>query len=175
MRPPGWVGLWICSASIAALAGCGAPVQGEAAAPPQVVLEDVRFQSWRGAEPSATGTAARVVYRKSSGDVEAQEARVVSARPGAPEMTVQAARLAGDGSARAWRASGGVVLTRGDAVARTASARWSEGDGLVRGDEPVVVSGPGWKLEGPAFVADPASGDVSIRGGARLVARGERP
>ena len=172
---PGRAARWVCAASIAALAGCSAPTDAGAPSPPRVVLEEVRFQSWRGAEPSASGTAARVVYRKSSGDVEAEEARVTSAPPGAPALSLEASRLEGDAGAHAWRASGGVVLTRGEAVARTASARWSEGDGLVRGDEPVRVEGPGWKLEGPAFVADPATGDVSIRGGARLVAGGKRP
>ena len=46
---------------------------------------------------------------------------------------------------------------------------------MVRGDEPVTVTGPAYRLAGPAFTADPRSGDVEIRGGVRLVAGGAPP
>jgi hypothetical protein len=92
-----------------------------------------------------------------------------------PELTVTAPALQGDLRARTWGASGGVVLTRGEATARTPTARWAESDGLVRGDETVEVTGPRYRLGGPAFVADPRSGDVEIRGGVRLVAGGAQP
>ena len=38
----------------------------------------------------------------------------------------------------------------------------------MRGDEPVVVEGEGYRLEGPRFTLDPESGEIAIQGGARL-------
>jgi len=135
-------------------------------------LETVQFRAYRGADPSASGAAARAVYLRSSGRVEATDARVTLPVPGAPDLTVSAPTLIGDLEARTWSARGGVVLVRGDATARTASARYAAKDGRVRGDEPVVVDGPGYRLTGPGFVADPATGDVEVRGGVRLVVAG---
>jgi hypothetical protein len=135
----------------------------------------VQFRAWRGADLAASGAADRVVYRRESGEVVAQDARVTVPRPGMPDLAVAAPELEGDLAARRWTARGGVVLTRGDATARTPTARWDESDGLVRGDEPVEVTGPGYRLAGPAFVADPGSGDVEIRGGVRLTAGGAVP
>jgi hypothetical protein len=138
-------------------------------------MEGVQFRAWRGPDLAASGTAARAVYRRDAGVVDAEDARVTLPRPGTPDLVVAAPALQGDLPARAWRAWGGVVLTRGDAAARTPSARWSEADGLVRGDEAVVLSGPGYELGGPSFTADPRTGDVDVRGGVRLVAGGARP
>jgi lipopolysaccharide export system protein LptC len=137
-----------------------------------VKLEGVQFRAWREGLPSATGTAAQATYRRDTGEVRATDARVPLPRPGVPDLAVEAPVLTGDTKLRTFRGEGGVVLTRGDAVARTPSARWTEGDGLVRGDEAVEVSGPGYRLAGPAFTADPRTGDVEIRGGVRLVAGG---
>ncbi len=135
----------------------------------------MQFRAWRGADLAASGAADRVVYRRESGEVVARVARVTVPRPGMPDLAVAAPELEGDLAARTWTARGGVVLTRGDAIARTPTARWAESDGLVRGDEPVEVTGPGYRLAGPAFVADPGSGDVEIRGGVRLTAGGAVP
>ncbi len=135
----------------------------------------MRFQAHRGNELTASGTADQAVYRRDTGGVTASGVRVAAPRPGMPELGVAAASVSGDLASRSWTASGGVVLTRGDATARTASARYAASDGLVRGDEAVEVTGPGYRLTGPSFVADPASGDVDVRGGVRLVAQGVRP
>jgi len=143
-----------------------------AAAPPEMRLTTVQFRAYRGADLSASGVAGQAVYRRSSGQVEATDARVTLPAPGAPDLTVAAPVLVGDLAARTWSARGGVVLERGDTTANTASARYAGQDGLVRGDEPVVVTGPGYRLAGPAFTADPATGDVEIHGGVRLVATG---
>ena len=116
-----------------------------------------------------------MVYLRDSGLVTAYAARVTVPRPGMPALAVSAPELTGDLGARTWAARGGVVLTRGDATARTPSARWAEADGMVRGDEPVEVTGPTYRLAGPAFTADPRTGDVDIRGGVRLVAGGLPP
>jgi hypothetical protein len=135
-------------------------------------METVQFRAWRGPDLAASGTADRAVYRRSSGDVEASGVHVTVPRPGMPDLVVSAPALTGDLGARTWAAGGGVVLTRGDSTARTPTARWAEADGMVRGDDPVEVTGPAYRLAGPAFTADPRSGDVEIRGGVRLVAGG---
>jgi hypothetical protein len=140
-----------------------------------VGLESVHFRAWRGAGLVASGTADRVVYRRNSGEVNATGVHVTVPRPDMPDLAVSAPALTGDLEARTWAAAGGVVLTRGDATARTPTARWAEADGMVRGDEPVTVTGPAYRLGGPAFTADPRSGDVEIRGGVRLVAGGPPP
>lgn len=164
-----------CFASILLLAGCEAAEPTPKTNPPEVRLENVQFRAWRGADLTASGAADRTVYRRDDGTVVASTARVTVPRPGMPDLSVSAPELQGNLAARTWSARGGVVLTRGDAVARTPSARWAESDGVVRGDEPVELTGPGYRLSGPAFVADPRTGDVEIRGGVRLVAGGVRP
>jgi hypothetical protein len=138
-------------------------------------MEGVQFRAWRGAALAASGTADRAVYRRTSGEVEASGVRVTVPRAGLPDLAVSAPELTGDLGARTWAGGGGVVLTRGDVVVRTPTARWAEADGLVRGDEPVEVTGPAYRLAGPAFIADPRSGDLEIRGGVRLVAGGASP
>lgn len=155
-----------------ALAGCGGSEPPASRTPPEIRLETVQFRAYRDADLSASGVAAQAVYRRGSGEVEATDARVTLPSPGAPSLTVAAPLLVGDLSARTWTGSGGIVLSRGDATARTASARYEARDGLVRGDEPVEVTGPGYRLSGPGFTADPATGDVAIRGGVRLVVAG---
>jgi hypothetical protein len=140
-----------------------------------VSLEKMQFRAWRGADLTASGAADRAVYRRNSGEVVAFVASVTVPRPGMPDLAVSAPELEGDLGARTWVARGGVVLTRGDATARTPTARWAESDGMVRGDETVEVTGPTYRLSGPAFTADPRSGDLAIRGGVRLVAGGARP
>jgi hypothetical protein len=132
-------------------------------------METVQFRAYRGVDLSASGTASKATYRRNSGEIEAASARVTLPGRGTPGLTVAAPVLVGDLAARTWSARGGVVLERGDATARTASARYAGADGIVRGDEPVEVVGPGFRLAGPSFTADPATGDVEIRGGVRLV------
>lgn len=92
-------------------------------------------------------------------------------RDGAP---VRITAPAGEGSlmSHVFEVSGGVAVARGDDAAHTERARYEpgEGDGLVRGDDPVVVQGRGYRLDGAGFTLDPAQGNIAVRGGARLVA-----
>ncbi len=164
--------LGACVASIALLSGCGVSDQGPAARPPEVRLEGVQFHAYRDGALTASGTAATATYLRSSGEVAGTDVRATIPRPGAPALSVEAPAVQGDLPARTWSATGGVVMHRGDATARTASARYAGADGLVRGDEPVEITGPGYRLAGPSFVADPARGDLQIRGGVRVVAEG---
>ena len=160
--------------SITVLTGCAPSDAGHGARPPEVRLEGVQFHAYRDATLTAQGTAASATYLRTSGEVVATDVRATIPRPGAPALSVDAPDVQGDLAARTWKASGGVVLRRGDATARTASARWDAADGLVRGDEPVEITGPGYRLQGPSFTADPERGDVDIRGGVRVVAGGAR-
>jgi hypothetical protein len=164
--------LGACAASITALAGCAMPEPAAEARPPQVRLEGVQFRAWRGEALAASGTAREATYLRGSGEIDARDVEATLPRPGAPDLALRAPVLAGDLRARTWSASGGVTLRRGDATARTASARWSAEDGLVRGDEPVEIAGPRWRLAGPGFTADPETGNVEMKGGVRLVAGG---
>jgi hypothetical protein len=157
------------------LSGCTGGEPPARPPPPEVTLENVTFRAWRGPELRASGTADRATYRKDSGEVVAVGAQATVPRPGVPDLAVAAPELQGDLGTRTWKARGGVVLTRGDATARTPSARWAEADGMVRGDEPVEVTGPGYRLAGPAFTADPGTGNLEVRGGVRLVAGGAAP
>ncbi len=66
------------------------------------------------------------------------------------------------------------MVSRGEDSARTERARYEPepdgGDGLVRGEDPVVVAGRGYRLTGTGFTLDPDEGSIVVRGGARLVA-----
>ncbi|MEI7704533.1 MAG: hypothetical protein WCK73_08020 [Deltaproteobacteria bacterium] len=165
----------VWAAAFALLCGCGPGEPAPPPRPPEVSLEDVQARAWRGADLAASGTADRVVYRRDTGSVTATNAHVDIPRPVPPDLSLSAPTLAGDLRSRVWKGEGGVVLTRGDAVARTPSARFAESDGMVRGDEPVEIVGPGYRMSGPAFTADPRTGDLRIRGGVRLRADGKAP
>ena len=80
----------------------------------------------------------------------------------------------GEGSLRdrVFQASGGLVVAHGEDVARTESARFlPEGRaGIVRGEDPVTVTGRGYRLTGTGFTLDPEAGTIQVRGKASLVA-----
>lgn len=141
---------------------------------PELKLEQVRFRVYRGEALRATGETAVVTLRRDSTEITARDlvAFLREAEGGEP-VRVTAARGEGVLATRRFQASGGVVVARGDDVARTASARYEPGDGgpgLVRGDEPVTVDGRGYQLSGPRFTLDPATGVIQIDGGTKLVA-----
>ncbi len=138
---------------------------------PELKLEGVRFRVYRGGDLRAFGDAGTVTLRRDSTEIAAQRIEVVLPRPGAD---VRVAAPAGGGvmSAHRFSASGGVTVSFGAGVARTESARFEPGGvgGLVRGDDPVAVEGRGYRLTGTGFDLDAATGEISVRGRARLVA-----
>jgi lipopolysaccharide export system protein LptC len=156
----------------AAAPGCRSAKTGEAReVVPELKLEEVRFRVWRGAELRAYGQAKVASLRRDLGEVKARELEAVL--PHGP-VPVRIAAPEGDGklSTRVFTARGGVTIARGEDVARTPSARYepapgAEG-GLVRGDEALVVTGRGYRLEGTGFILDPASGELDVRGATRL-------
>ena len=157
-----------CAASILLLASCQGPEAGSAR-PPEMRLEGVRFLAYRGPDLALRGEAAQVRYLRQTSEFEARDAVVVLPRPGVPDLRIAAPVVQGDVAARTYHASGGVTAARGPEEARTASARWSGADGQVRGDEPVAMRGPGWRLDGSSFTLDPATGDADVRGAVRMV------
>ncbi len=161
-----------CALSTAAVAGCQPEKPGEERAQPEMRLESVQFRAYRGGDLSAVGSADEVVYRRDLGDLEARGASIQFPQEGAAPVRVSAPVLTGDVPSRSFEARGGVLAGRGTDEARTESARYAEADGLVRGDRPVEVTGPGYRLVAPSFTLDPRSGDLALRGGVRLVAAG---
>lgn len=168
----------LARAAILALAtlsttGCGSAAPGsEAAVPPELRLEGIRFRVYRGDTLRAFGTAASGSLRRDSSELRARDLEAVLPRSQTP---VEVTAPAGEGnlSTRVFQASGGVVVSRGDDAARTERARYlpAEGgrDDLVRGDDPVTVTGRGYELTGRGFTLDPAAGTIVVGGGARLV------
>jgi lipopolysaccharide export system protein LptC len=164
------------AASFAVTPGCrpAKPVEGQGLAP-ELKLEGVRFRVYRDDELRSSGDAAVVTFRRDSSQLTARD--VLAVLPRSPEpVRITAPAGAGVASAREFEATGGVTVSRGEDVARTERARYVPspgGAGLVTGDQPIVVEGKGYRLQGTGFTLDPARGDITVRGGARLVA-GER-
>jgi lipopolysaccharide export system protein LptC len=146
------------------------PVEGREVVP-ELKLEGVRFRVYRGDALRAFGEAGTASLRRDSTELTARA--LVATLPSAP-APVRITAPEGEGliASRSFSASGGVVVSRGDDVARTATARFepTPGAGRVVGDDPIVVEGRGYRLEGTGFTLDPAQGDIAVRGGARLVA-----
>lgn len=140
---------------------------------PELKLEGVRFRVHREGDLRASGHAAAASLRRDSTEVAAKDVEAVLPRGGAP---VRIAAPTGEGvmSSRVFSASGGLTVSRGDDVGRTERARFvpGPGGGRVRGDDPVVIEGRSYRLVGTGFTLEPAEAELSIRGGARLVAGG---
>lgn len=140
---------------------------------PELKLEGVRFRVHREGELRASGHATAASLRRDSTEVAAREVEVVLPRGDAP---VRIAAPAGEGvlSTRVFSASGGLTVARGDDVGRTERAQFvpGPGGGRVRGDDPVVIEGRSYRLVGTGFTIEPAAAEVTIRGGAQLVAGG---
>ncbi len=156
------------AAALAALGCGGAPRPSTEEVPPELRLEGVRFRVYRGDVLRAVGESETASLRRDSSELRARNLEATLPRGGIP---VRVTAPAGEGSlqSRSFQATGGVVVSRGDDAARTERARY-EPDGLVRGDDPVVVAGRGYRLEGKGFTLDPAAGQIAVRGGARLLA-----
>jgi lipopolysaccharide export system protein LptC len=164
-------------AAIALLAasGCRAPSVSETQAlPPELKLEGVRFRVYRAETLRAFGEADGASLRRDSSEVRAQTLEATLPRQGAP---LELSAPSGEGSllSRAFEVTGGVTAARGEDVGRTETARYEpgepgQGDGVVRGDDPVTVEGPGYRLEGTGFTLDPSARTIVVRGGAKLVA-----
>jgi len=144
---------------------------------PELVMEGVTFRVDRLGESRATGEATRVTYRRDTTEVTASG--LALALTDAVQGPVRIAAPAGEGvaSERGFEGSGGIRAERAGDVATTGSARFEPAvvaggpsTPLIRGEEPVVVEGPGYRLTGTGFTLDPATKEITIGHGARLVA-----
>src|SRR5512134_3947322 len=146
--------------------GCAAQKRSEDEnVAPDVRFEQVDFQVFRGPELTASGTAASARLRRDTNDLSTESIRI-KFPPTATraEAVVTAVRGHGNVEERWFEAEGGVEAVQGEDVARTERARFSSADGLVRGNAPVAVTGPGYRLEGPGFTLDPRARAVRIDG-----------
>jgi len=170
-RTPAWIAALVCAVPTV---GCGPGRPRETRqVVPQLELEGVRFRIYRGATLRARGDAATVNYRRDTTEVGARDIRATLFGSGAVPVDIAAPQGHGVVSERTFEASGGVVARREQDVARTPSARFEphEGDeGLVRGDEAVVVTGRGYRLEGTGFTLTPSTGEIVLGGRPRLLA-----
>lgn len=172
-RPWMQVGALLAGAlSVGVLSGCGPtkPVEAREVVP-ELKLEEVRFRVWRGTDLRVEGEAQRTSLRRDSTDLEAHDLLAVLPQGGEP-VTIRAPRGQGVLSSRVFSADGGVTVERGTDLARTPSARYEpigEG-GRVSGDEPLVLEGRGYRLQGTGFLLDPATGELDVRGQPRFVA-----
>ncbi len=145
---------------------------------PQIVMTDVQFRLDRAGDLRATGDARRAVLRRDTTDVSAQDFTVLLPSQG-PEGPARVSAPAGAGviSEHRFSAWGGVRAFRGQDVAVTERARYEPAGpdgaaGVVRGDDPVEVTGAGYRLSGTGFVLDPATGDLTVLGHPRLLTGG---
>jgi lipopolysaccharide export system protein LptC len=172
------VGLALAVSFVAA-PGCrpAKPTEGQGLVP-ELKLEGVRFRVYRDDVLRAFGDAEVATFRRDSTELTARD--IVTILPRSPEpVRITAPTGAGVASAREFTATGGVTALRGDDVGRTERARYAptpDRGGIVTGDRPVVVEGKGYRLEGTGFTLDPARGEITVGGGARLLAgvRGTR-
>jgi lipopolysaccharide export system protein LptC len=174
MRMPACI---IAAVTALAASGCaGSGPQDQGPVPPELRLEGVRFRVYRGDVLRAFGESRTASLRRDSSELRAHELQATLPRAGAIPVLVTAPAGQGSLATREFEATGGVVVTRAGDTARTERARYEpaeegdEGEGLVRGDDPVTVAGRGYQLTGNGFVLDPADGTIVVRGRASLVA-----
>jgi lipopolysaccharide export system protein LptC len=166
----------LCAAvASGAPAGCGPANPTEAReVVPELKLEEVRYRVYRGESARLSGEARSVSYRRDTGEVRAVDLGAVLPGQDGPPVEIVAPAGGGRLDERTFSVEGGVRVVRGRDVARTERATWAAGGsgaGAVSGDRPVEIEGPGYRLRGSGFTLDPAAGELSIHGAARLEAR----
>jgi lipopolysaccharide export system protein LptC len=153
--------------------GCRPSRPGEAhQLVPELTMEGVRFSIERGGVSRAWGEAERLTYRRDTTAVAAVGLTLIMSGPDG-EVRITAPRGSGVAADRRFEVEGGIQASRGADLATTASASYEapqHGAGLVTGTEPVTVSGPGYRLTGQGFRLLPATAEIVLGNGARLVA-----
>jgi lipopolysaccharide export system protein LptC len=168
-----WVLLSALVATSAALGGCGRSRSAEGSELlPQLVLQGVRFRVDRDGANRAQGTAELVALRRDTGAV-AVRGLAMTLFGSEGEVLIKAPLASGLLGERRFSASGGLTALRRTDLAVTDAAWYQPGPrgtpGLARGDGPVVLTGPGYRVTGTGFTLDPATRELTLRGGARLV------
>ncbi len=147
-------------------AGCSAgPDREVEEVPPGITFEGFRFRAYRGTALAASGDAAKASFRRDNTDLTAATVAVrVPGKPGEADAWIRGPWGKGNLREGRFEAWGGVTATRASTVATTDKLRWDRADGLIRGDDPVAIRRPGFALDGPGFVLDPAAATVRITG-----------
>lgn len=139
---------------------------------PELTMEGVRFSIERGGLRRASGEAERLTYRRDTTAVAA-EGLVLHLAGADGDVRISAPRGWGVANDRRFDVEGGIQAARGDDLAVTAAAHYEapqRGPGVVTGHDPVVVTGPGYRLTGRGFRLLPATSEIILVDGARLVA-----
>lgn len=137
---------------------------GSAAVEPELKLERVRFRVWRGEALRARGEARRVTIRRDTSHAVASDLRAELPARDQPVL-VTAPSAQGDLSSQVFSAEGGVVVTHAGERAVTERARYEpgpSGQGLVTGQDPVVVERGNLRLQGKGFTYEPQVGDLEL-------------
>lgn len=149
--------------ALVALCACKPPpAPSGPSAPPQVTLIGARMSVFQGETLAASGRAAKLTYRRESGDVVANEALVQLPRAtataeqrgkNAPGIELRAAEMTGNLGTRQSAASGGVQMKSADGTSGvTPSATFDGTVQKARGEEPIRLTGTtGWTLEASSF------------------------
>lgn len=142
---------------------------------PELKLERVRFRIWRGDTLRAQGEARQVTVRRDTNHATASELRAeLPARDQSVVITAPSAE--GDLSSQVFTGQGGVVVTHGGERAVTDRARYEpgpSGQGLVTGQDPVVVERGNLTLQGVGFTFEPQIGDLQLGGPVTTRSRAE--
>jgi hypothetical protein len=118
-----------------------------------LVFRGVTGWSFRGDQLRGQGTATTLVYDRGQGVGHATtvDATVAPERPGDGPARLQSAEVRGKpGAQEAW-GSGGVVVSRADGEARTASAHYDGPQHHLEGQEPVDALTDRFTVHGSAF------------------------
>lgn len=139
---------------------------------PELVMQGVRFRVDKAGSDRARGTAEVVTLRRDTGALAVRGlAMTLSGAEG--EVVVGAPAVSGQTGERRYQAAGGLTAIRGGDRATTEAAWYDPGGegvpALLRGAAPVRVTGPGYRLTGTGFTLDPATRELRLGGGARLV------
>lgn len=144
---------------------------------PELRVEGVRFRVYRGASLRAFGEAGSASLRRDSTELSARALDATLPLQGAQPVEISAPEGDGVLAERVFSLGGGITVRRGPDVARTARARFVPDGrgaaGIVSGDDPVVIEGSGYRLQGTGFTLDPGKGEILMQGGAKLVAGSE--
>ena len=133
---------------------------------PELKLERVRFLVWRGEDLRAKGDARVVTIRRDTSHAGAVDLKAELMGQGEP-VVITAPSAKGDLATQVFSAQGGVVVVHGLERAETERARYEPGptgQGLISGDDPVVVERGSLTLEGVGFSFDPERGELELEG-----------
>jgi hypothetical protein len=139
---------------------------GSTAVPPELKLERVHFRVWRGDALRARGEARQVNVRRDTGHATASDVRAELPARDQP-VIITAPSVEGDLDRQVFLALGGVVVTHAGERAVTDRARYEpgpSGQGLVTGQDPVVVERGNMRADGVGFTFVPQTGDLQMGG-----------